>query len=542
MKDLWIQNKHVFYLWWAIIILNLWFDLFLVNGTYFFLDTSFTPFTQLQNFFSQSFYKHFIDILNFIFWYKLMSKLLLVSVLIFGIYFWKVLSHFLQQKLYGKADNKIIDIIAIIISIYNPFVYERFITQTSIVLGTYLLWIGIIYALLYFKDTLQKNLIISVIGFGISLNIFPHTVIFFAFILIILSLVYYQHIWKIIYIWIWVTILNINWVLWNFVFWSGTFLKDMATFNHDNIIAFTSSVIWNLWVELTHLLGYWFWAEKYHILTPDKIFRFWYIAWAIVFFIVLYWCYELYKKDKKMSLSLWSIGILSYILSLGISSSIFIHFNNLFYNYVPFYIGLREPQKWSWVMIIIYIIFFIIGSSKILEKVQHKWRKVIVAWICIIPILWTPASLFAYFNQIRMSDYPPDIEISKNFLLEQWIWDEKIVNFPWHSYIACSWTRSIVTSNKVKKLYYPIEIIRSDNIEIGNLYTNSTDPVMRDIDNFISSKDINLLIKNDIKYILMYNYCADFQNYEFLFEQSDIFTPIFTSTDVNIYKIETNEK
>jgi len=56
--------------------------------------------------------------------------------------------------------------------------------------------------------------------------------------------------------------------------------------------------------------------------------------------------------------------------------------------------------------------------------------------------------------------------------------------------------------------------VSSDNIELTNLYTNSTSSESRDIENFLVKKDLALL--SGFSTIIMMENCADYQNYDFL--------------------------
>ena len=116
----------------------------------------------------------------------------------------------------------------------------------------------------------------------------------------------------------------------------------------------------------------------------------------------------------------------------------------------------------------------------------------------ILPILWTPASIIGYWGQLNISDYPEDIFTAKKFIQENIALNETILNFPWHSYMACGWTYGKITSNKSTQLFYPANILRSDNIEIAHLYSNSSNPVSKDIDTYLKTKKISLLEKNTI--------------------------------------------
>ena len=57
-------------------------------------------------------------------------------------------------------------------------------------------------------------------------------------------------------------------------------------------------------------------------------------------------------------------------------------------------------------------------------------------------------------------------------------------------------------------------MVSSDNIELTNLYTNSTSSESRDIENFLAKKDLSLL--SGFSTVIMMENCADYQNYDFL--------------------------
>jgi hypothetical protein len=107
--------------------------------------------------------------------------------------------------------------------------------------------------------------------------------------------------------------------------------------------------------------------------------------------------------------------------------------------------------------------------------------------------------------------------------------------------MACSWTYGKVTANRAMDIYYPANIITSDNIEIAQLYTNSSDSESQDIDQYIRTKNIDLLLQNNIEYILFSATCADRGNYVFLDENEQDFKKIYESENIKIYKIR-NEK
>ena len=71
------------------------------------------------------------------------------------------------------------------------------------------------------------------------------------------------------------------------------------------------------------------------------------------------------------------------------------------------------------------------------------------------------------------------------------------IHLPWHSYQQCAWTNKVI-ANSLRRYFFPTEVIVSDNIEIGDLYTNSTSLRSADIEKFLRTHDLSLLEKHGI--------------------------------------------
>lgn len=532
-----------------LIVLILWPIFFLKNGTYFFLDAIFYPVYHLNNFFSQSFYWHIRDLLTLILWYEFYSKVFMIVVLLIWAFLWiKVweLVLYLTNNKNEKIDF-LVKIFWIIFILFNPFVYERLVTQIGIALWTFFIWLWLIYLIFYILKQKNKNFYFSALFFGISFNIYPHAIVFISIIWII-SLLFFLRKFKLkslfigFFIFIW---LNINWLLWLFFFWSNHTLSKVHSFNEVNMEVFKSNSLSNLWVEITQLLWYGFWWERYHHLyTPDIVNKRWYVAWFIIFIMVIIGFFMLYKKHRKISLYLLFLAIISYILSLGISSHIFYLVNNLLYKYVPFYIGMREPEKILWLTMIIYAIFFLITLIEIFKlfsnyiKKSHLNKKIfntyIFVWFIFLLIwAWSPNMLLWFNWQLKIINYPNDYYNIKKYLNKK----EKILILPWHSYVSCSWTYGKIISNPAKAFFNDYSVISADNIEIWNLYTNSKNILLRQIENFLHTKNYNILKRNNITTILFMRNCADFKNYSFL-EKSDYLSKVFSWNYLDLYNIK----
>jgi len=511
-----------------IIFFILWPNFFFKDGAYFSLDNLFYPIHSLSGFFYQSFYWHIYDILNIFFWYKIYAKIYMLWTLIFWsllwIVLWKLVIYLNDIK--DKYISYLLMLFWVIFVLFNPFLYERLITQTGIALGTLFIWFGFIYLIFFILKQENKYFYLSSLFFWFSLNIYPHAIVIVSIIWIISLLFFLKKIKiNILFIWLFIFfLLNFNWLIGIFVLKENKILDQVNNFNQLNIEVFKSNSLSNLWTELTHLLWYGFWAERYnHVYTPDVINPRWYNAGFVIFFIIILGFFMVYKKNKILSLYLLLLAILSYILSLGISSNIFYKFNNLFYQYIPYYIGMREPQKILWLTMIIYAIFFLFAMEKILKYIPSYIEKInfnkkifniytFSIFIFLIILAWSPNMLFAFNWQLKIISYPVDYDNINKFLNKK----EKILILPWHSYVACNWTYWKIIPNPAMLFLNDYNTIYADNIEIWNLYTNSKNPLSKKIEIFLQTKDFDILRQNNIKNILFMKDCADFKNYEFL--------------------------
>lgn len=523
---------HIIILSLAIILLNLWPSFFTISGTYFLLDTGFAPFTEFKWVFETSFYWYLMDFGAFLFGYTLWSKLYFLWVLCTGIYLGILIARYIGS-VFPQYQRRLLDTVSIIVAVYNPFFYERIISQTGIALGVYLIGIGMV--LLLFP---KKNFILAGLCFALSWMIFPHAILLISLVLIVLWLFHIRDFFIYVLVFLIVWLLNANWIIWDFILWVNQWVSKVQSFDRANIEVFQGNSLSGLWVDVTHLLGYGFWGERYHITSPDDIIPYWYIFGGFVLVLVVYGLYRLFQQRPRNTLCLSIIAIVSYILALGIASPLWGWFNSLLYEYIPFYIGMREPQKWLWLTQIVYMIGLSLALVSLISQAKkYKIISYISYSLLFLPLAWTPASLIGYWGQLNISDYPNDVFIARDFIQNTLPWEKNILNLPWHSYMSCDWMYGKITSNRAKDIYYPAHIISADNIEIAHLYTNSDNPLSADIDNFIRTQDRGLLEKNNISYILFSATCGDRQNYSYLDESPEIYEKILDTTHVDIYKI-----
>lgn len=521
------------------ISLILWLEFFLKSGFYMFLDTIFFPVYNFWNFFNKSLYLLISDFFIYFLWYEIYSKIFLLLVLISWAYLWYISSKYILEKFDIKNEklNIIIPIISIVFSISNPFIYERLVTQLWIAFWVIVFWIWFINILKFLDSAKIKYLYLSVIFLWFSFNIFPHIVVFLIILWFFLLLFFIKkfNFKNILLSIIIVFLLNFNWLFGNyFINSENNTIKTIQTFNFQNLEVFKQNEISNLWVELTTWLLYWFWWELWNrIITPDLLNKYWFIFGFLVLFIILFWIFNLYKKDKKLTLFLVSILIVSYVLSLWVSSQLFLNLNKFLYENIPYYIWMREPAKLLWIVSIVYLLFFLSWNLFLIEKIKYIFKKYDIelhyllqnyyfyALLILILILsWSPSMLFGFNWQLRIIKYPEEYLNSRNILIENQL--NKTLILPWHAYMWCNYNLWRVISNPLPWIINFKNTVSAENLEMNNLYSNIENELTNDVETFIKNYDINLLKKHNIDSIVFQKNCWNFKIYDFLYKSKSL--------------------
>ena len=211
---------------------------------------------------------------------------------------------------------------------------------------------------------------------------------------------------------------------------------------------------------------------------------------------------------------------------------------------IPYYIGLREPQKWVGVLLFIRATGILLAFSKLLCLLDElRWsrremqKKIVpLGVLVLILIANTPALIWGFYGQLVLSDYPTDYQTYKQTTLSWDLKKGKILILPRHSYLACPRTQRRIIANPLKAyLGNNPQIVSSDNIELANLYTNSNSSESKNIEIFLAKKDLAFL--SGFSTIIMMENCADYQNYDFLKTTPGIQSG-FVSPSLSVYYIK----
>lgn len=509
----------------------------LFPGGIFVLDFVITPFTSWQSWQATTVQWHIVDLLNYVLWYAWTSKLYYIFVLWFWCFaagkLWKLMHNFLilASPLWITQASFALFLLC------NPWVYERLITQPWIALWMFCMLLWITYLLENIIHTQKNSLIWASLSFGFAFMCFPHASLMIFLIALLYIPLFFKHIpWKhYIIAPILVLLPNINWLIGDIVYKKDLWTTSLQAFDWANIEWFVWNNLSGLGSDLTQLLLYGFWGERYHIKTPDMFSEYWYIFGFIALAVIIFWNIRLFTLHKKLWIFFTFLWTIAYILWVGINSDIFWPLNIWFFENIPGYIGMREPQKWIGLTMIVYSICFTLGMFTLWKQLRWMSSWIFLVFVFVLLNTWNPMNIFAYQKQLYGIIVPNEYQkLAREEITEHP--DARYLVLPWHSYMSCDWTRWKNISSMQKRYFYPLNTIVSDNLELDTKYTNSSSQVSQNIETYLNTKDYSTLKTENIDYIIYQKNCANTSSWEYL-KEDDSLQLIKENNSIALYKI-----
>ncbi|MDD2487620.1 MAG: hypothetical protein PHS92_04605 [Candidatus Gracilibacteria bacterium] len=407
-----------------------------------------------------------------------------------------------------------------ILMIFNPYVYAHMLDgQIGITAGISTILFFYLFLIRYLDSRRYKDILLSSLFGAFSMMWMSHSM-FFIFsglgIFLIFDYIRNKDIrfsLKSSFIpFVIILALNSNWILGN-ILGNGGLNQTVGQIGSEHFQAFaTGSGKINLYFNTLSLHGFWGERQGRYIQTyfdNDN----WKILFSVLFLIVIFGAYSRLRNkaniDKRIDHAFLAIGTVAYILALGISGdNIFAPITQFLYDHMPFYKGLREPQKWVGILLIVYAYFGGYGVDRIYRSsfVQKGYPKIIAAGLLSVPILYTPTMLLGFNGQLFVTDYPKEwyslnedfkIRFQDNGKQEKCGYLDKgtslkcydVLVLPWHQYIGLKFAKRTI-ANPSEGFFHNASILQGDNMEMGNIYTQTLRPESRIIEKYIGPKGI----------------------------------------------------
>jgi len=414
-----------------------------------------------------------------------------------------VLGVYLYFKKYVEMQSRWALFFALSFSIFNPMLYSRFLDGQVNIYIFYALFPLFLY---FVKCFFEYKTLLSAIKVGLWSIILVFTTIHAAYFIFFIFLIFgvsnlstISREKKFLSLFLGITTIFCLQLLWFIPLYMSLSEPESSTiwkinsFDENQQLAFANiPENKNPYIEILSMRWYWGDYENRFVESHDIFNDGSKNDWIIfIWFIIIVWIIYSYKNktaDRYIFLVLWILG---FILSLWVTNNtIFTPVNSLLYNFLPYYAGFREPQKFVLFLVIAYIYFGyfgIIAAWDFFKKYKiHSWVAGVVLAFCIIsPLLYNFNMLFAFRGQVSVQQYPGEWKEVREYLAENTCEDCKYntLIFPWHGYMSISWTHKVVPIWVTRYLWK--NILFGDTIEIWSVYSSSTRSESKIVEKYI---------------------------------------------------------
>jgi len=523
----------------------------LSDGYFFALDWYFSPKIRVaEDFFGLRGYEKFIYAeLPFLLFLKgldyLIPAFLLQKIMMFLIFFVCGFSAYIWIKSISPEAGYFAGILYMI----NPFTYVRFLSgQWGNLMAYAFMPLAIASLMKFLEKSDGRNALLYVVWisiitiFSIQMALLTFFVCFFLFVpYIVFNRKSYRlkHLVKSLTLIIcFYLALNSYWLI-PVLTAKNTVVSQFTEIDLDIFSA--KPEVQNIYYTLISLHGFWRGGYQY---TFNIINGWHFIALAFIFLSIIGFFYNFEKEFYRPYLIGFALCMtVALILATGVSG-VFKPINIFLFKNFTLFRAFRDTHKFVVPIILGYVYLGGLGVARVISYVKKLKRVnrliypiVFIAMVS-IPIIYQFNMLFAFNGQLKTCEYPKSWYDINDFLNADKD-DYNILFFPWHNYMYFSWIGSKIANPA--KAFFDKPVIQAENMEVGPIYTRSTNPAQHYLDFLLSkSQSINnfgeLISILNVKYILLTKE-TDYKRYFFLYNQTDL-KPVLENKDLIIFKNE----
>jgi len=499
----------------ALVILAIVFPWFLKPGYLFFTDTVWGPIINLDWRNSLFLFNLLIKALSFIFSIALLEKIFITAILVLILLSGKKL---ITEILKLKADA--IDISSGLVftlslfALFNPFIYDRALYgQFGIIAAYGFLLLTLAYLLEVWRTLNFKVLLRAALASALALMFALHFIFFLApFYLLFLIGLYLKRkeikagnsgrkllscLIASIFI---VIILNANWL---YALISGAsptagFISNGISTQDLSAFATSGNTPGETLSNVLLMSGFWGKDQlRYLDLTTEPG---WQRSFIFLLPLIFLGIYSSFRKrppsEKILSAGLLIIFALAVILAVGIKAPLSSGLTVFLYNHLPFYKGLREPQKWVAVIIPIYLFYLTLGAQR-LKFTKFISHNLVLSGLILgaVIIMGAPSLLFGFNRQVISTPYPADWLEANNFLTnraaQSYGCSDQALFLPWHLYMGFGWSGKIMANPAAT--FFTCPALSGTNMEWGGIYDNSQDATGKAVEDWLAAQGKNAL-------------------------------------------------
>lgn len=405
-------------------------------------------------------------------------------ILLFAVVYFLGLAGFRLAK---RTNNIYAQYFAGFFLIFNPFIYARLVEQINVVMGGVLFLWFLVFFLEYLAKYDLKKLAWSSICAALAVSFFPHCIFLVgtAFLALVLFDFSNKKDWRLILktaviFGAVIIILNGNW-LYSLSRGSGGFAV-IENFSQADWETFKTRAIGDTSVYTTVLSLQGYWGEYQDRFVSIRENPLWSVAFSLIFMLSVFGAVKLWKKDPFVK-PLVILFFAAFVLAIGVASPLFKPLAAFLYQHVPFYVGLREPQKWAIILVFVYAYLGGWGIKYLFEIKKIKNYKMEIGIFCaILPVIFAFSAIKGLHEHLVPHDFPAGWQAAKDYL-DKNNSAGKILFFPWHSYMEFDFAGKNIMNPA--QSFFGKNIVQPNNTEFGRVYSHFSDPQTLAIEKYV---------------------------------------------------------
>lgn len=304
---------------------------------------------------------------------------------------------------------------------------------------------------------------------------------------------------------------------------------------------------------LINVIGlYGFWRTGPGPVLPKALFSGWPLLLLAILLVAGAGAYSMIRRQadddanddandggrRLLAIVLLVSGTLGVLLAMGDQGPTGALFRWAYYH-VPFFNIMREPQKFSMLIALALAIFFGRGVAVLMANAANLRRTTyLLVGVLLsvgIPLAYTPTIFGGLDGQIALSQIPQSWS-QANTLMGNGV--GKILDLPWHEYLAFSFTDGRVVANPAASSFSR-DVISGDNLQVPSFQSNSTSARSNYLQTLFADgphiKNFGSLVAPlGVQFVIL-SKSVDWSSYQWLAQQSDL-RLLMNTDDLEVWK------